>query len=257
MGKAVSDTIRHIVEVTGNPNQTPYMNLSLRYINTLVLFPNEQDLILLYNLFMTKLVDKFQNFNVLQMAKIRDYPPKTIHINITDEYISQAMVAVGENIIKLYEPVQKYMFSLEQGYREVFTAVSLSSIHSETEFDGGISHLRHVQTYINKTSSLLTSEYFAVGQLILSEYIQTMKESLSEVIENIFSSLCGILIAENENICECFEKIKAEALRKPKTSEELIEQGKYFLLLLILFKTLFSFQYYFFLRVWLLFYWSL
>lgn len=233
IGKAVSDTIRHMVDITGNPNLTPYMNLSLKYHNTLVLFPNEQDLILLYNLFMTKLVDKCQYFNVLEMVRIRDYPPKTIHINITDEFISDAMESVGENVMKMCEPVQMYMSSLEQGYREVFTAVSLSSIQSETEFDEGVSHIRHVQNYISKTSSLLTSEYFAIGQLVLSEYIQTMKESLSEVIENIFTSLCGILISENENICECFVKIKNEALRKPKTSEELIEQGNSLLLLAV------------------------
>lgn len=201
------------------------MKLSLKYSNTLVLFPNEEDLILIYNIFITKLVEKFKNFNVLESVKIRDYPDKKIHLNITDEYISNAMETVGENILKMYEPLQNYMLSLEEGYKEVFTTVSLSSVQSESDFETGVTQIRHFQNYINKTSSLLTSEYFAIGQLILSEYVQTMKESLSEVIENIFSGLCGILIAENENICECFENIKAEAYRRPQTSEELIEQG--------------------------------
>lgn len=227
MGKSVADTIYHVVDVTGNPNLIPYMKLSLQYSNTLVLFPNEQDLILIYNLFITKLIDVCQNFNVLEMARIRDYPEKTIHVNITIEYFStEVMEVVGENILKMYEPVQKYMFGLEEGYKEIFTTMSLSSVQSETEFDDGATQIRHFQNYINKTSSMLTSEYFAIGQLILSEYVQTMKESLSVVIENIFSSLCGILIAENENICECFENIKAEAWRRPQTSEELIEQGE-------------------------------
>lgn len=203
------------------------MKLSLKYSKTLVLFPNEQDLILMYNLFITKLVDICQNFNVLEMVKIRDYPQRTIHINISKEFIEVAMETVGNNIMKMFEPVQKYMVRLDEGYREVFTAVSLSSLHSETEFEEGATQIRHFQEYINKTSSLLTTEYFAIGQLILSEYVQTMKESLSEVIESIFSLLCGILVAENVSICESFEKIKAEAMRKPLTSEELIQQGNY------------------------------
>lgn len=176
---------------------------------------------------MSKLVDMCQNFNILEMVKFRDYPDKKIHVNITDDFVNDAVTAIGENIIEMFEPVQEYLLSLEEGYKEVFTAASLSSMDSESEFEEGATQIRHFQNYINKTSSLLTSEYFAVGQLILSEYVQTMKESLSVVIENIFSSLCAILIEENEIICASFEKIKEAALTKPRTSEELIEQGEY------------------------------
>lgn len=205
------------------------MKLSLRYSNTLVLFPNEQDLILIYSCFITKMVDICRNFNVLEMIKNRDYPEKVIHVNISEEEFTKAMEAVCGNIVEMYVPVQVYMKTLEEGYKEVFTGGSLSSMQSDAEFVDGATQIRHFQNYINKTSSMLTSEYFVIGQLILSEYVQTMKESLSVVIETIFCSLCGMLIAENENICESFEKIKAEALRRPRTSEELIAQGEYFL----------------------------
>lgn len=117
---------------------------------------------------------------------------------------------------------------------QIFLGEETSDTTLSDAFQEGAAQIKNFQDYITKASSMLTSEYFAIGQLILSEYVQSMKESLSEVIETIFSKLCGLLIETNEGICESFEEVKREALRKPKSSEELIEQGKRAILVIVL-----------------------
>ncbi|KAG5885992.1 hypothetical protein JTB14_025387 [Gonioctena quinquepunctata] len=119
-----------------------------------------------------------------------------------------------------------YLSQLDADFKDIHQTVSVTS-QDTSAFQNGCLQILRYQNYINKASSMLNSEYFAIGQLILSEYVLSIKESLSVVIEDIFVKLSGIHIQENEDICECFEKVRQHAMHKPVTSEELIAQGKY------------------------------
>ncbi|CAH1159888.1 unnamed protein product [Phaedon cochleariae] len=226
MSKAIQETIKHISNVTGSKNLVPYLKLSLKYSENLALHPSEQDVILIYSLLITKLVDIAQAFNVFEMSKIKDYPQTSIHVNVTEEFLSEALETIGTNIIEMFTPVSEYLGTLSEDFKEMYQTCGTQN-ECERPFDEGCRQIKHYQNYINKASSMLSSEYFAIGQLILSDYVISMKESLSVYIENIFNELCDIHIQENSEIIDCFEEIKAEALRKPSTSEDLIEQGKY------------------------------
>ncbi|CAH1959988.1 unnamed protein product [Acanthoscelides obtectus] len=222
---AIMNTMEHIREVTGNDSLIPYIKLSLKYSETLVLFPNDNDVILIYSMFVSKLVDIGRTFLVLETVRIRDYPSKTIRLNVTDEYFNDILEVIGENIMNMFIPVNEYMSKLEEDFQEIFRR--FTKVDETNAFKTGLSQIKHYQNYMNKVGSMLSSEYFGIGQLVLSEYVQSMRESLSEVIEDLFLKLCTLHEEENEDICDCFEAIKAEALRRPATSEELIAQGKY------------------------------
>lgn len=189
------------------------------------LYPNDQDVILVYTLFITKLIDIGVNFQVLETYKIRGFPEKNIYLNISHDYLCEMLDRVAVNVMEMFQPVIEYVGTLDEEYKEIFKKDSIDDVEADS-FLKACLKIQHYQNYIGKASSMLSSEYFAVGQLILSEYVESMKESLFEIIETIFIKLCEIHTAENTQICSEFEKIKEAALTKPSTSEELIEQGK-------------------------------
>ncbi|KAJ8931053.1 hypothetical protein NQ314_016082, partial [Rhamnusium bicolor] len=182
ISKAISQTIEHVIEVTASEELIPYLNLSLKCSDSLYLNPNENDIILIYTLFITKLIDTGINFQALETYRIRDYPEKCIHLSITENYMNESLEQIADNIINMFQPVNDYVNTLDDEFNEIFKNVEEENA-DEKLFSGGCQKIEHYQNYINKASSMLTSEYFAVGQLILSEYVISMKESLNEIIE--------------------------------------------------------------------------
>ncbi|XP_018571400.1 dynein heavy chain 12, axonemal [Anoplophora glabripennis] len=226
ISKAISQTIEHIVEATGSEKLVPYLRLSLRCGENLSLYPNDQDVTLVYTLFITNLIDIGVNFQVLETYKIKGFPEKNIYLNISSDFFTEMLDKVACNVMGMFEPVIEYVDTLDEEYKEIFKKDSVNDVETDS-FLKACLKIQHYQNYISKASSMLSSEYFAVGQLILSEYVESMKESLFEIIETIFVKLCEIHMTENAQICSEFEKIKEAALTRPSTSEELIEQGKY------------------------------
>uniref|UniRef100_A0AAR5PYC5 AAA+ ATPase domain-containing protein n=1 Tax=Dendroctonus ponderosae TaxID=77166 RepID=A0AAR5PYC5_DENPD len=234
-GQVLYRTINHIVEITSQEDTVPYLKLSIHYKDSLVLQPTSHDLIIIYSLFIAKLVEAANNFLVLEYYRKKNFPSKFLYINITDEFVSKATAQVAENISRLYVPIGAYVMKLDDDFAEIYTDLSVlgslsessSGVDAAARFSFGCEQIKHYQDYIKKASSMLSSEYFGIGQLILSEYVTTMKESLAMVIENIFNEMCGIHIWEDEQICQAFEDLKEYALTKPSTTEDLIAQGKY------------------------------
>uniref|UniRef100_A0A6P7GYU8 Uncharacterized protein LOC114348570 n=1 Tax=Diabrotica virgifera virgifera TaxID=50390 RepID=A0A6P7GYU8_DIAVI len=220
---SIQNTINHVVEVTGKEDLVPYLQLSLKYDKSLYMHPNQQDVILLYSLFISKLVDLGTNFTVLETLKIKSHPEALIHLNITDDYYDSVLSQIAENIMKLFVPIDEYMRKIDYDFREMFIDFTVTDDKEKT-FENGCLQIKHFKNYISKASSLLGSEYFAIGQLVLSEYVSSMKESLSVIIEDIFGKLCRIHISENENICQEFENIEEDSMMQPNNSEELIAQ---------------------------------
>ncbi|XP_057662092.1 dynein axonemal heavy chain 12 isoform X1 [Diorhabda carinulata] len=226
MSLLIQNTIKHIIEVTKDENLIPYLQLSLKYSKNLYMHPNQQDIILLYSLFISKLVDLGTNFPVLEVLKIKNYPDKLTHLNITDEFYEESLNQLGDNIIAMFIPIDEYLRNIVEDFKEMFLDFNMEE-ENEKVFETGCLQIRHFRNYISKASSMLGSEYFGIGQLVLSEYVASMKESLSIIIEDIFNKICEIHINENENICLAFENIRQDALRKLHNSEELIAQGQY------------------------------
>lgn len=224
---AIQNTVFHILEVTGSDELIPYMQLSLKYNkSTFFMYPSQNDIILLYSLFISKLVEIGKSFQTLESIKIKNHPQTMIHINITDHFLAKSLEKLGYNIIRIFDPVDIYLSEIGDEFKEMFVEIELDE-ESDQYFQNGCLQIKHYQNYITKASSMLGSEYFGIGQLILSEYVASMKESLSIIIEDIFCKLCAIHMTECEHICDEFEAIKAEALRRPANSEELIAQGLY------------------------------
>ncbi|KAL1506278.1 hypothetical protein ABEB36_005670 [Hypothenemus hampei] len=234
-GQALYRTINHIIEVTGNEDQVPYLKLSINYKENLVLQPTPQDLTLIYHMFISNLVESANKFLVLEYYRKRNYQSRTLTIYITDEFVNDSMEQVAENIAELYIPIEACVKKLDEDFSEIYIDLSVlgdlsakSSLpDASLKFNSDCEKIKHYQDYIKKATSMLSSEYFGIGQLILSDYVASIKESLYGVIENIFKDLCNIHINEDENICNTFEDLKEYALTKPSTTEDLIEQGKY------------------------------
>ncbi|CAG9861035.1 unnamed protein product [Phyllotreta striolata] len=228
ISNSIEHTVYHILEVTGSDELIPYMQLSLKYNKqTLYMYPRKNNIILLYSLFIANLVQIGKTFPILETIKF-NLPQVNIHLNVTEEFLQTSLEKLGENIITRFIPIDKYLDQIGDEFKEMFIEIELDE-SSENYFENGCLQIRHYQNYITKASSMLGSEYFGMGQLLLSEYVASMKESLSVIIEDIFSKLCAIHMNKCYNICDEFEAIKAEAMRRPANSEELIAQGKYML----------------------------
>lgn len=249
-GQALSRTILDIIRVTSQENIVPYLKLSISYKNKLVLQPTSTDLMLIYSIFITKLVECANQFLVLEYYRKKNYPSKYLHINITEGFVNEAIQQVGCNIENLYTPIGVYVKKLEEEFSEIYMDLTLlgmvkyvnhqwlqtqnipgnlsessSTIDAPTRFAFGCEQIQHYQEYISKASNMMSSEYFGIGQLILSEYVAAMKESLNMIIESVFNELCAISMEQDLQICQAFEDLKQYALTKPKTSEDLIAQG--------------------------------
>ncbi|KAJ8974696.1 hypothetical protein NQ317_015225 [Molorchus minor] len=223
ISKAIMQSIEYVTEVTGSEALVPFLQLSLKCSEGLVLCPSDEEVILTYSLFITKLLDIGVNFPVMQMYRIKNFPEKYIHMNLTEQFVTESLEKITANIVMMFQPINDYVDVLDKEFKEIFRGVSISGT-DESAFEKGCEQISHYQNYLSKASSMVSCEYFAIGQLILSEYIQSMKDSLYEVVQTVFVQLCGIHIIENEDICADFEKVKADALHKPVTSEELIAQ---------------------------------
>lgn len=232
-GQVLHRTINHIIQTTAHEDTVPYLKLSINYKDSLVLQPTAHDLIIIYSLFIGKLVEGANNFLVLEYYRKKNFPSQFLYIGITDEFVSQATAQVAENICRHYVPIGVYVKKLDEDFAEIYTDLSVmgslsgssSGADAAARFDFGCEQITHYRDYMKKASSMLSSEYFGIGQLILSEYVTTMKESLAMVIENIFNEMCGLHVWEDEQICQAFEGLKAYALTKPSTTEDLIAQG--------------------------------
>ncbi|CAG9766671.1 unnamed protein product [Ceutorhynchus assimilis] len=232
-GQALYRTINHIVDITGNEDLVPYLKLSISYTDTLELQPTAADLNIIYSVFVSKLVESANKFLVLEYYRKHGYSAKYLKIFITEVFVVESVERQADNIIMLYEPITRYVKRLDEDFAEIYTDLTIIGSVSEggstssdalARFNYGCEQIRHYQNYIKKASSMLSSEYFAVGQLILSEYVITMKESLSLIIDKVFTELCQLHMMEDELICKDFENLKEYALTKPSTSEDLIEQ---------------------------------
>lgn len=69
------------------------------------------------------------------------------------------------------------------------------------------------------------NEYFEIGQLDLSLYREKLHCGLQSVADSIFNNLSSQHLWEINDICDCFQLIRARALQVPVTTEELIEIG--------------------------------
>ncbi|KAL3286286.1 hypothetical protein HHI36_000795 [Cryptolaemus montrouzieri] len=223
-------TLEYIIEVSGSRRRVPFLVLTIHFEGALVLRPSSAETSFIYRNFMNQLVEIGSNFQTIE-KRGKKIVEKNIHLNVTRDYFEEAAARMKLNIKSLYEPVINYVQKLDDLFRDIYRDIdregTVSVEQPEMTFEIGCNLIRHYENYFVKASKLQCGENFAIGQLVLSEYVKTLRESLSMVIEDIFLKLCNIHLNENDNICAAFEEVRRKALKKPVTTEELIEQGKY------------------------------
>lgn len=223
---AIAQTLWHVVEVTGNEQKVPYMKLMISYHNKLILRPTREEMHCIYEAFVRKIIDLGKSFRVLQTSKMES--DKLMHLNITETFENEIIEKIKDNINVHYIPIINYINVLEKDFSEIYDQVKLVTPDVEMSFVSGCQQILHYQSFIQKARDITNYEYFAIGQLIISEFVSAMKESLAYVIEFVFKKLCNLLMADSDSIANEFKMLQEKAYQKPNTTEELIQQGKYF-----------------------------
>ncbi|KAK9875371.1 hypothetical protein WA026_007766 [Henosepilachna vigintioctopunctata] len=229
VSNCITRILEHIIEVSGCERRVPFLMLTIKFEDGLVLKPSPSETSVIYQQFMRELVaigGKYQTVEKKQRMLI----DRKIHLNVIPEYFDDAVARMTANTESLYESVLKYVEYLDSQFCEIYQAINRTSLSEDSKnftFENGCALIQHYLDYLKKATDMECNENFPIGQLVLSEYIKTMKLSLTMVIEEIFIELCNLHQLENEKVCQVFEEVARIALKKPLTTEELIEQGKY------------------------------
>ncbi|KAK9884326.1 hypothetical protein WA026_005276 [Henosepilachna vigintioctopunctata] len=230
--KIIQNTLEHIVTITGNPRKVPSLVLTLRFKQKLELHPSSEETIDVYKKFMRKLVQVGQLYQTVEKDSGGYFEETTISLQVTPDYMDSVLERMTKNIMVLYEPVVAYTRRLDSQFCDIYEEIKAGALKygEGLTFDMGIYLIEHYKAYSEEAQGIRCDEYFSIGESAIAEYLTTLRESLSLVIEDIFLKLCSLHQAENEEIVEVFKMIEARALEVPTTTEELIEQGKYIVL---------------------------
>ncbi|CAH0561300.1 unnamed protein product [Brassicogethes aeneus] len=209
IGKTLSQTIQHCVDVISDPDLVPYMKISITFDNEIQLAPKIDEVVLTYSIFIMKLVENCKNYATLDAYKNTVFVAKNIYINITDEFLAESLLSIQSNL---------YIC-------KAVTIEENTEITQET-FSKLCIHLENFKQYTYKVT-MLCSEYYDIGQLVLLDYIQIIKDQLNDFSLSIFEKMCEFHIKENTDIIDEYENIKQIALSHPNTTEELMEQGRF------------------------------
>lgn len=226
MSQTIINTMNYVVDVTGDKDRIPYLKLTLNFGTSLVIKPSHEDVINLFSVLLNELVTTGQNFPILKNVRLSGYEDNLMHINITQDFLDGCIKKMADNINIFYIPIFEYVTYVENEFSDIYGSADAEEEDKMT-FAKGCRQITYYQSYIEKASTMLSNEYFVIGQLILSEYVVNLKESLQLTIDEILAQISSIHRLENEDICDCFQEVTLRALEIPANTEELIQQGKY------------------------------
>ena len=105
--------------------------------------------------------------------------------------------------------------------------IVLKTDNENMTFEDGYAKINFYNTFSDRISSLITSEYYPIGELEQEGCKENLKASINILINDVAKKLVEQHQNESQNICNTFEELAEKALATPQTSEELMQLGVY------------------------------
>lgn len=224
--RLLKDTIAHLVKVTGNEEQIPYLRLQLTSDKGLKLFPTDREACNMYWELVDKISEAANDLPTLESKMCSKQPEKNIPIFVLIEDIKWARERIKRNIIKMYKGINEYLSMLKENYQTIYQDEE-DEEQREMNFEEGKAKIEYYRIYIDKILSMVANEYYPIGVLDQDEAKMSLKASVEGLISEVAVKLVLQHEWENRDICETFEMLAIRALQVPKTTDELMEMGVY------------------------------
>ncbi|XP_022919154.2 dynein axonemal heavy chain 7 [Onthophagus taurus] len=230
--RVILNTINHIIEVTGDDDHIPFLKLYLQYDKRLTLYPSMRDTLECYMKIIETISTIPNGLSSLESNFCPHMPETSIPIFIEPNYFIEAERKIRENLAIKFAPVEKYLHKLEQSYADCYGdeldgGENEMGEGEEFNFEDGYAKIDFYQSFINRISDMVTSEYYSIGQLEQEECKANIKASINALIDDVAGKLALQHEWENRDICEVFEMLAQKALHRPTTTAELMEMGVY------------------------------
>ncbi|CAG9819767.1 unnamed protein product [Phaedon cochleariae] len=230
ISRSIAHTLLKIVRVTSADDTKPYLKLEVFFEKQLLLSPDASEVIEAYHNFMDRIIDIGKEVYVLERNKIRGYENKFINLCLTDDFISQCKDKIKRNINKHYEPVLAYIEDLNSKFLVIYADIDSQLFYdsiADIRFEAGCTKINYYRNYLHKVMFIPDHEFVRIGKMFLDSYRETLHKGLGKNISSIFQILCDQHYREVSDLCKTFSTIQERATDTPRTTEELIETGKF------------------------------
>lgn len=232
--KCVRRTINHFLEALQDPLLFPLLVLKVRIVNRkVVMDPSVDDIYKQFCIVVDTIMQTGQELPSMESYFGLPGHQKTIPVKRSDSFLSSSITVLYSILNKMFQPVQEYILSIEEQYRDLFTDDQFTDIdllrRKSSSFDRLLEKLSDLRIFYEKTKDIPDNEFFDVGRLYLGELKKNIQDHVTNYENGIIYSLVQLHIKKCLKICDKFELVKKNALTVPKTTEQLLAQGKYML----------------------------
>lgn len=118
--KLIRQTIFHIVKVSGDDENVPFLKLYLQYDNKLNLYPSKDETVEMYLKFIRQIANAANDLLSLESIFCEGFEDKKIPIFLQQSFMDDAKQQIETNLTRMFRPVEQYVSNLEQGYSSVY-----------------------------------------------------------------------------------------------------------------------------------------
>lgn len=232
------DTFKHIFEVLADRSRMPRIKFQAVCNATgIELHPSLHDVLCVYrNIFKniaavaTRLPALEHQIDRAVFVVDNDF----LKIEIGDVFMGQILDDLLDALDRAYVPIAEYVDQLQQ------KAAFLYSTETKTDFAKFLDEPKQIDEYLEKINEfqvfktslqkMVQNEYFGMAMINQAKAISGMRAVAQEFIEAVTAKIVIEHQKDCQRICDWFEAIKRRALEAPKSTETLLANGEFMLL---------------------------
>lgn len=229
ISRSIRNTIVYVVKQIIHMKDVPYLIVRLIYSSGFKLFPSELDALIYIGNLIQSIKNTGEQLETIESV-ILNYKRKTyLKIYINDEYIEEIEMTLKRNIAIPLAPIYEHIESLTRKFEPIIKEQEIfeENLANDMSFEEGFEKINYFRTFVVEVLIVLDNEFFGFIKLSQIE----CKDELQKVTENLIDTIAYKLVMqhewENRDICDTFEMLAMRAKQIPKTTEELMEMGKF------------------------------
>lgn len=232
------DTFKHIFEVLADRARMPRIKFQAVCNATgIELHPSLHDVLCVYrNIFknIAAVATRLQalEHQIDRAAFVID--DDFLKIEISDVFMEQMFDNLDVALEQAYVPIADYVDQLQQKAAFLYSSETKSDfaifLDEPKQIDEYLAKINEFQVFKMTLQKMVQNEYFGMAMINQAKAISGMRAVAQEFIEAVTAKIVIEHEKDCQRICDWFEAIKRRALEAPKSTETLLANGEFMLL---------------------------
>lgn len=228
-------TINHMLFILGDKRKIPILFITTECETELIFNPDKRSMYKTYE----DLIDDILRFGehldpitkYFDIETEKQFKNPAWKIEIGPIYAEEVKKQLWDIISSVYDEVSGYMEEMQYKFQKLSSSTTqdelLTFLSEPRGFEECLSQINELEVLLDQVQRLLAREFFDIATIDQAGAQVGLKATGRTLIEKVVDKLLESHFNENLDICNEFEVIRENALRHPKSTEELLENGEY------------------------------